>query len=309
MSSVDLSERFFRQVDAYRARTYRLRPALRLKSPDDAVRFVEERGFIFFWPIQGVELPSLWAAVAGDRPVPSEHDDPGHISWGWKDALLGSRRWYYAKALRGRATIISMEVAPYFYALSENYGAPEEDYLQQYEQGRMPLETKNVYEALLQEGPLDTIALRRAARLTSRESDHRFNRALTELQVDFKILPVGVAQAGAWHYAYIYDLVPRHFPDLPEKARFIGERTATAKLLELYFRSVGAVPLSQIGKVFRWSVKEREAALERLGGEGVLTRGLRTNQSREEWVALAELLEPKVRKSSAQEEPSPRSTV
>ena len=113
------------QLKAYRAQTYHLKPALRLRSEDDAVRFVNERGFAYFWPIKGVELPSLWAAVAGARPVADAHDDPGHVTWGWKDKLLGAKKWFYAKFLRGRATMISLKTLPYFYALSENYGAPD----------------------------------------------------------------------------------------------------------------------------------------------------------------------------------------
>ncbi len=131
---------------------------------DEAVEFVNRRGFIFFWPVKNVELPSLWAAVAGDRPVADEHDDPGHITWDWKDRMLGKKRWYYARILRRRNTFISMAALPYFYALSPNYGEPETDYLDQYEAGLMTAEARAVFEALLHEGPLDTLALRRAAR-------------------------------------------------------------------------------------------------------------------------------------------------
>jgi len=51
----------------YRARTFCLLPELRIKDIDQAVEFVKQRGFVFFWPITGITLPSLWAAVAGDR--------------------------------------------------------------------------------------------------------------------------------------------------------------------------------------------------------------------------------------------------
>jgi len=61
---------------------------------EEAIRYVNERGFIYFWPINGILLPSLWEAVSGDRPVPNEHDDPGHVTWGWKDSLLGKHVWY-----------------------------------------------------------------------------------------------------------------------------------------------------------------------------------------------------------------------
>jgi hypothetical protein len=248
-------------VQAYQARTFRLLPGTRLTTPDQAVEYVNERGFIFFWPITGITLPSLWSAVAGDRPVADAHDDPGHISWGWKDSLLGSRRWFYAKVLRKKATIIANWLVPHFYALSENYGAPEEDYLTLYEQGRLTQEAKALYEALLDEGPQDTVALRRRVRMTSRESDSRFTKAITDLQTDFKIMPIGVARVGGWNYAFIYDIVPRHLPDLPEQAHHIRETTARQTLAESYLRSVGAAQLRDLTRLFGWTAKEAEAAL------------------------------------------------
>jgi hypothetical protein len=108
------------QLGAYRARTYRTLDALRITTKEEAIAHVDARGFVMFWPINGIEMPSLWAAVAGDRPVADEHDDPGHVTWGWKDALLDARRWYYGKILRRKATILSLDVVPFFYALSEN---------------------------------------------------------------------------------------------------------------------------------------------------------------------------------------------
>ena len=184
----------FEYIQSYRARTFGLLPGQRLTNQEDAITYVNERGFIFFWPITGITLPSLWTATAGDRPVADAHDDPGHVTWGWKDGLLGQRRWYYAKILRKKATMIALDVAPYFYALSENYGSPEDDYLTLYEQGRLTLEAKLMYEALIDKGPLDTVALRRATRMTSQESDSRFNRALTDLQADFKVATGGCSR-------------------------------------------------------------------------------------------------------------------
>jgi hypothetical protein len=239
------------RLKAHRSRTFNLPPSKRLSSPAQASTFVNRRGFVFFWPISGIDLPSLWTAVAGDRPVADKHDDPGHITWGWKDGALGKRTWYYAKILRKKATMISLDVAPYFYALSENYGSPEEDYLVAYEEGRMPQSAKQVYETLLKEGAMNTLDLRKAAKL-SNAKDSEFNKALEILQADFKILPVGVSEAGAWKYSFIYEIVPRHYPDLPEQARHIGEGEARMKLLELYFESVGAAQERDAVKLFGW---------------------------------------------------------
>src|SRR5512135_3695577 len=192
-------------LHAHRSQTYRTTPGMQLHSIEDAVEFVNQRGFVFFWPNKGTEFPSLWAAVAGDRPVPDEHDDPAHITWGWKDDSLGKKRWYYGRVLKHRNAMISLALLPYFYALSPNYGEPEEDYLIQYQLGQLRPESKWVYEALLHEGPMDTISLRKRAHLSNRESDGRFNAALDNLQMDFRVIPIGIAPVGAWRYAFIYE--------------------------------------------------------------------------------------------------------
>jgi hypothetical protein len=285
-----MAELTLNKIKAYRRETYRVSAGNRVKTREEAIQFAQQRGFIYFWPIKDILMPSLWVAVAGDRPVADAHDDPGHVTWGWKDGLLGKRRWYYAKVLRKKSTIISLDVAPYFYALSQNFGAPEEDYLVQYMQGRLTQEAKLVYETLLNEGPLDTITLRRAAHLSSRESESRFNRALADLQADFKLIPVGTSQAGGWRYSFVYDLVHRHYPELPEQARSIHEREARKQLLELYIQSVGAAPRRDIPKLFRWTKQEIDAAIDQLVEGGMLLRNLSPKNKTDGWVALPALL-------------------
>jgi hypothetical protein len=278
------------RIQEYRAGTYRLKPGGRVETLEEAVAFVNERGYVYFWPVKGVEMPSLWVAVAGDRPVADGHDDPGHVTWGWKDHLLGTRRLYYAKVLRKRATFISPAVAPYFYALSENFGTPEEDYLLQYQEGRMTWEAKAVYETLLAEGPLDTVSLRQMARMTSQASNSPFARALDSLQADFKILPVGVAQAGAWKYAFIYDLVHRHYPALAEEAHPIRQAEARWVLAALYLKSVGAAQARDLGRLFGWTPADIERTLAALIEPGAAVGRLTVKDQPGEWIALPELL-------------------
>src|SRR4030065_1192620 len=133
-----------KKLNSHRARTFRLPPSPRVTSPKAALDFVNTRGFVYFWPIKGIDLPSLWTAVAGNRVVADKHDDPGHVTWGWKDNALGRKIWYYAKILRRKATMISLEIAPYFYALSENYGSPREDYLLASEKGGLRENTAQI---------------------------------------------------------------------------------------------------------------------------------------------------------------------
>ncbi len=282
MTTIDLN-----RLRAHRARNFRLPPARPLSSQSQALKFVNERGFIYFWPVKGIDLPNLWTAVAGDRPVADAHNDPGHVTWGWKDDALPKRIWYYAKVLRRRATLISLDIAPYFYALSENFGSPEEDHLIAYQEGHLTLAAKNIYEALLAQGSLDSISLRKAARMTSAK-ESEWNRALEDLQMDFKILPVGVAQAGAWKYAFIYQITARHYAGIPEQARHIGESQARTKLLQCYFDSVGAAQAKDVNKLFGWGTDLTQRALAHMLDSGMLN-STECPAQKGEWLCLPEL--------------------
>ena len=279
MPSIDLI-----RLQSHRTRTFNLPPSKPLSTPAQALRFVDARGFVYFWPIKGIDLPALWTAVAGNRPVADEHDDPGHVTWGWKDGALDKKIWYYGKILRRKATMISLEIAPYFYALSENYGSPEEDYLIAYREGRLTQAAKQIYEALVDNGALNSIDLRRAAKLANAK-ESEFNKGLEQLQSDFKILPIGVSEAGAWHYSHIYELTARHFPNLPEQARSISESAARMKLLELYLASVGAAQLRDVTKLFGWKKEVAERAVNKLLEKGEVKKASHPKHEGE-WLAV-----------------------
>jgi hypothetical protein len=257
-------------LEAYRRKTFRLPPHPPLRSAREAVSFVNRRGFVYFWPIQGMDMPSLWAAVAGPRPVASAHDDPAHVTWRWKDQLLGERRWYYAKLLRGKATMVGLTDLPYVYALSERVDEMD-DFLMAYEAGLLSWEAKAIAEALLRHGAQHTIRLRQLAHLEGEKSKSRFERALTELQRGLWILPIGVADAGSWHYAFIYELFDRWFPQTVEAARIIDRGEAAAHLAGRYLDSVGAAEPSQLAKLFHWKRDTTSASLASLERQGRAT--------------------------------------
>ena len=73
-----------------REERYRRRMNLRITSSVQAVEFVNAVGFCFLFPIQKVEMPSLWDAIAG-RVVKTYPDHKGYEierTWGWKDESL-----------------------------------------------------------------------------------------------------------------------------------------------------------------------------------------------------------------------------
>jgi hypothetical protein len=245
---------------------YRRRLNLRITTQEHAIEFVNDVGFCFLFPIQAVEMPSLWDAVAG-RVLKTTNQHHGYEierTWGWKDEALSQKVWFYAKLLRGRATLVSLDFLPNFYALSENFGDYEHDYLAEYQTGAMSSEARQIYEALLKNGALDAVRLRRESRLSSEENKPRFEKALTELQTGLKVLPVGIAPAGAWRYAFIYEIVPRWLPDVPERARQTTRSEARRQIFDRYIHNVIAAPLPAIARVFGWKLSDTTLAAAEL---------------------------------------------
>jgi hypothetical protein len=132
---------------------------------------------------------------------------------------------------------------------SENLGDLY-DFVQEYEDGRMTAEAKAVYEAILENSPLDTVRLRRESRMSAKGAKSRFDRVLVELQVGLKVLPIGVAHTGAWNYALTYELFQRWFPEIPEQACAIKRSEARRVLVQRYLDNVIGTGRKMIAKVF-----------------------------------------------------------
>jgi hypothetical protein len=204
----------------------------------------------------------------------SKHDDPViSLTWNTKDKALDQRWWYYGKLIRGKATLLSFEMLPYFYALSENFGNDEEDYLTEYEGGTLTADAKNIYEALLKHGALHAIEIKRKAGLYGDELKMRFDKALTELQVGLKVVPVGIAEAGAWRYTFVYQILSRWLPEPIKRAEKIGRAEARAAILDCYLRNVIYATPKEIVKVFGWKKVDVEATISALIASGAATTG------------------------------------
>ena len=239
-------------VEHLRDVRYRRLLHLRVRSPEQAVEFINDVGFCFLFPQKGVEMPSLWEAICGvSRPVPIHHDDHAlGLAWHWKDDLPSRGLVYYGKMLRKKPTFVSLDLLPYFYALSDNYGELD-DYLTEYEDGKLSDEARRVYEALLTHGALPTSHLRLEAGLAGKSNASRFNRALVELQVGLKIVKTGISDQSAWRYCYVYDLLLRRWPNLPERARTITRGEARRTLVARYLDNVIAADGDMMLRVFR----------------------------------------------------------
>ena len=264
------------QLKEKRAEKYHQRPHLRIHTEEQALDFLNEVGLSLLFSAQDIELPSLWGALCGqDRPVPNHHHDHNlGLAWQWKDTLPNEGKVLYSKFLRKKPVFIALDLAPYFYALSPNYGQPADDYLIDYQDGKLSVEAKQVYETLLQMGALPTSRLRLEAALSGKSNASRFDRALAELQMDFRITKVAISDANRWGYCYVYDLLPRHFPQVVASAREISGRQARETILLRYLQAVVAATKAEVARLFAWQPRDVERLSSRLAGEGRLQEGV-----------------------------------
>jgi hypothetical protein len=263
------------QVQTARDRRYRRLPALRLADEQDAVQFLDDVGLCLLFSAKSIELPTLWGAICGgDRPVPLHHDDYElGLAWRWKDTIPARREVLYGKFLKNRPVFISLDLVPSFYALSDNYGEPD-DYLEAYRAGRMSDEARRVYEALLDRGPLSTSELRQAAGITSKGAGKYFDRAITELQMGFQIVKSGISDANRWKYCYVYDLFIRHFPEQVAEARQITQDAASLSILSRYLQAVLAARPADVGRLLGWDNWRLERAIRLATETGQLIAGV-----------------------------------
>lgn len=277
-------------LEALRDIRYHRTPDLRVMSEQAAREFVDDVGFCFLFGEKGVEIPTLWAAVAGSRrhkPDTNRDPDIGRV-WRWKDTLPSKGEIYYGKLLRNKPTLVSLDLLPVFYALSPNYGDPL-DYLEDYEAGLLSVEAKNIYEALLEEGALATSRLRQVAGLSGGGRVARlFDRAITELQTQLRIAKVGISDANRWGYAYVYDLFWRQFPEVPEAARAISTDQAMDTLLLRYLHNVVIQSEAACRRLFRWDDWEWERLVERLSDRDLIRRDQRPEGARGVHLSLAD---------------------
>jgi len=288
------------QIDRWRNRRYHRQADLRLRSLPQALDFVNDVGFCLLFPARGIELPTFWEAICGEaRPLPRRHhNDPElHSLWRWKDELPSQGLAFYGKLLRKRPTLISLELLPHFYALSENYGDLS-DYLLEYEDGKLSEEAKRVYEALLEHGAQPTSHLRRQAGLAGKANAARFDRAILELQLGFKIAKTGISDANAWRYCYVYDLLPRRWPELPSRAAAIGTKEAVRTVLLTHLHNVGVARVEDVSRLFGWEPSRVDTLCDSIARDGRLWRGVRVEGQSDAYLAHASLAQGDERVSS-----------
>jgi hypothetical protein len=251
---------------------FRQTPERRVQAIDEAARFVDEVGLCVFQGEKG-GLPSFYGAIAGkDGPAPrwGQQDRAYGQAWDWKDKLFSKGRIYYGKALGDYRLLASRALLPCLIAAcAPGPVGDADDYLELYQDGRLGVDAKSVYEALLELGPASTTRLRQASHMHGKGGQfRRFEQALSALQRAFLVAPTGIARDNRWKYTFRYAPLHIAFPQEVALARELTSRAASASLLSHYLELVGPTPLSAPTRLFGWPTERAVRAAEKLAEDG-----------------------------------------
>ena len=104
-----------KKIDAYRQTKWRLAPHRRITSESEAVKFINDVGMSLLFACREIPLPKMSQSAQSD-----EWD-----WWKWKDTLQAKKKWYNSRAVRKKATLLSMELLLCFLSLYYDSGGCE----------------------------------------------------------------------------------------------------------------------------------------------------------------------------------------
>ena len=224
-----------------------------LRTLEQAAAWVDRVGLALVFPKADIVLPSLWEAAGGSDEYAERGDDgtflrwtpPMEYVWTTKDALPGARVCAAGKHLRGRASLVSLDVLPALAAL-----APHEE----------PAELEEEIVALLdQHGPMSTRVL---PDLLPHHDRKHVRASLDRLQKQLVVTNAGLEETDGWP-AIVVDLVRRRFADrlraLPSPA---DARVALARCV---LHAAGELTAEDLRGALGWRKADCVAALDALG--------------------------------------------
>jgi hypothetical protein len=261
------------ELENQRDHRFRRLPRLRVHNERTALQFVEDVGFCLVFTNRTQQLPCLWVAVCGRRdpvfPQHSHHDPELMLTWNLKDVLPARRRLYYGKLILGKPSMVSLAHFPDLYAL--HGPAHDEQYLYDYEAGRLSRAAKQIMDVLSADHPLATKELRRRTRLEASRSRPIFDQAIAELQRKLHITMIEARYEPT--FTYVWDVLETWLPEPVARGREIPRYEAVYRLLRHYLSVVFYASLTQIERVVGVPRIEAEEAATRLQDEGVLDIG------------------------------------
>jgi hypothetical protein len=263
------------EIEKWRDRSHRRTPGRAIHTRAQALRFINETGFCFAFKSVHSELPCLWHAAVGERdpamPVHTHHDPGISFVWEMKNVLPAERKVYYGKVLKRRPTFVSLEMFPFFYALTRRTGSPR-DHEDSCRRGEISPLARDLVSALHDSSPQLTRGLKLSVSRMAKEDRPEFDRAMAELQARMFVVKVAEQYEP---FSFEWDLVRRTFAAEVRKARSIQPDRARIQILERYFRVQLVGSVTSISRLFGWERQHIFRALGNLVDRGIIAPNVR----------------------------------
>ncbi|MEK6288659.1 MAG: hypothetical protein AABO57_23320 [Acidobacteriota bacterium] len=249
------------EFEAYRDKTWRRMPELRVEDVVRAEQFVESLGFCATLTDSRRPGPSLYIAVCGRRdaymPRNVQKDPEASLAWYIKDEALRRGRVYYAKLVKRKSTFIAPRLIPHFNVL---WGVPRRKESELLSPG-----ARAILKTLRREWEMGTRDLRAESGVTDRA---RFTRAIDELQRAMKVIPSEVLYEPT--FTYIWTLAEGRFPH--ELSTKVSRREALCEIARAFLQGAGLTVPGELARVTGLSRPDAGLGNHALVDEGYAAR-------------------------------------
>jgi hypothetical protein len=266
------------EVERYRDRTFRRRPALAVRGPRSAMAFIQQAGFCTAFSAHE-HLPCLWVAVCGRRrPAMPRHTHSDYaigLTWELKDRLPDERRVFYARLLHGKPSLISLEFLPYFYRV---FGPlAEEGTLRS-----LGLAEQGILDWLATHPAQPTYQLRHHADFRGVLGKGRFERAMARLQELLYVMKSQTVYEPK--FTYYWGLLERVYPQAARQAKRLSFDVALERILRKYFEVGLCARRRDLLSIFRGIEPPRlDAALQELVDKKTILPGVKIAGKEGRW--------------------------
>ena len=263
-----------RKAQAVREQEHRLKPSLRLKTTEEVVDFIHEKGLVSM--LGGNELPGLISALLGKPWKPTGKGFTSWLEW-WDIRVSGRDAGHLVMEIPRRKDIIGTRIFRNTKSFVSDRLWPILDPIVRHDQelaDRHEILSQTewkILDTLEDNGPTRTDRLRASLKLQGKQHTAKFHRALAQLENRGLIVGYEDPNPEKHLHAAIWHLWRQRIGSTRKVVEALPYEKALSELLERTLDACVIAPEEQAGKWFIWNGQLMKAK-EKLVASGKILR-------------------------------------